>query len=215
MNKLLSLVFFFLVVACAQPNQSDSPPALISKNQEEISNVKSTVEDPIYVDLKKSKILWKGTKMRGMGKHEGEINLKSGWISLQEGMLGGARFEIDMASITVTDIPKSDPIPIKNLTDHLKSEDFFDVAQYPVSRFELLEAKSLENQVVEITGNLTIKGITNQIRFVSRYDKTHFFARFTLDRFDWNIAYEGSWADRTLVDRDIEFEIKLVLHNSN
>ena len=36
---------------------------------------------------------------------------------------------------------------------------------------------------------------------------------FRLDRFRWNIGYKGSWADKTLVDKDITFSI--VLHLSS
>lgn len=34
-----------------------------------------------------------------------------------------------------------------------------------------------------------------------------FTTRFTFDRIQWGVAYEGSWANRTLIDKDIELTI--------
>ena len=69
--------------------------------------------------------------MRGAGKHEGKIALKSGYFITQNGQLKGGKFIVDMQTIEVTDIPKHDPIPRNNLKNHLKNADFFDVGKFP------------------------------------------------------------------------------------
>jgi polyisoprenoid-binding protein YceI len=51
------------------------------------------------------------------------------------------------------------------LIGHLKSDDFFAAAKFPVSKLELTGAKKLAGNDVEFSGNLTIKGITNPVTF--------------------------------------------------
>ncbi len=167
--------------------------------------------DTLKLDLGKSKLYWKGTKMRRAGKHEGEVLIRHGFLLSDEKRLAGGKFEMDMNSISITDIPETDPIPIKNLTEHLMHEDFFDVDNFPTAEFEITGIEVQPSENLEISGDLTIRGITKNITFSAVQKGNSISTRFLLDRFDWNIAYEGSWADRTLVDRDIEFQIKLVL----
>lgn len=170
--------------------------------------------DTLWIDLAQSQLLWKGTKMRGLGKHEGEIAFQKGYLLGIGNQWTGGYFEIDMEKIRVTDIPETDPIPIKNLTDHLKNEDFFDVGRFPVSTFTLIEVKRIQTGNLEFKGNLEIKGISKMIRFEGIKKENQLVATFSIDRFEWNIAYEGSWADRTLVDRNIEFRVRLVPEGS-
>ena len=47
--------------------------------------------------------------------------------------------------------------------DHLRSPDFFDVAQYPELRFESTSIEALDDEEFRITGQLTIHGVTNEI----------------------------------------------------
>ena len=60
-----------------------------------------------------------------------------------------------------------------------------------------------------ISGNLTLKDVTKNIEFGANYKGKSFTAKFTFDRFQWNVAYEGNLVDKTLVDKDIELAIKL------
>ena len=47
--------------------------------------------------------------------------------------------------------------------EHLRSPDFFDVAQYPELRFESTAITALDEQTYRITGRLTIHGVTKEI----------------------------------------------------
>lgn len=47
--------------------------------------------------------------------------------------------------------------------DHLRSPDFFDVAQYPELRFESTSIERLDDEEFRISGRLTIHGVTNEI----------------------------------------------------
>lgn len=91
----------------------------------------------------------------------------------------------------------------------------FFVDNFPTSEFEITEIKTHSIENLEVSGNLTIRGITKNITFPAVQKGDFIVAQFLLDRFEWNIAYEGSWTDRTLVDRDIQFRIELMLVNGN
>ena len=207
MNKPIFLIFISLFIySCIGTHQSDA--------QRAYTGVENTIQkvlkaDTLSVDLSNSSIHWKGTKMRGAGKHEGELQLQSSYFLSEKGKISGGQFIADMTSIGVTDIPLHELIPIRNLNNHLKSEDFFEVENYPTSKFVISIIEHLPNDSISVSGNLTIKNITRLIEFKAINREQEFSTKFKFDRFLWNIAYEGSWADKTLVDRDIELTIKL------
>lgn len=196
--------------SCVEKSNSEVQTVHIKKQQTETQIAKQEV-DSLKLDLERSKLFWKGTKMRGAGSHEGEVRIIQGIMLKDKNGLSGGKFEIDMKSISISDIPITDPIPIKNLTDHLLHADFFHVDNFPISTFEITEIIRHSTENLEISGNLTIRGITKNITFSAIQKGNSISTRFLIDRFDWNIAYEGSWADRTLVDRNIEFQIELVI----
>lgn len=52
---------------------------------------------------------------------------------------------------------------IKNRDDHLRSADFFDVARYPVMIFTSTKIEKAGSDKLEVTGNLTLKGVTRPV----------------------------------------------------
>ena len=208
MNKhFLIIAFLVSLSSYIGKHNSEAQKATITEENTEVEN--QTKGDTIRIDLTKSNIHWKGTKMRGIGKHEGEIELKSGYLIVNNKRLLSGNFVVDMITIRVTDIPEHEPIPRNNLNNHLKSSDFFDVYKFPTSKFQITNVKRITSDSLLISGNLTLKDITKNIEFGAKYQGDYFTTKFTFDRFQWNIAYEGSFADKTLVDRDIELKIKL------
>ena len=51
----------------------------------------------------------------------------------------------------------------ENLNGHLQTPDFFDAARYPEIAFRATELRRLEDNTVEGSGELTIKGVTQQV----------------------------------------------------
>jgi polyisoprenoid-binding protein YceI len=47
--------------------------------------------------------------------------------------------------------------------EHLRSPDFFDAAQYPELTFDSTKIDAVDEDSFQITGNLTIHGVTNEI----------------------------------------------------
>lgn len=85
--------------------------------------------------------------------------------------------------------------PHDGLLEQLRSPDFFSVDSFPISRFVITDIKPLNDSTLThtISGNLTIKGITNNISFPARVvmstSSVHAKASFIIDRADWDIRF--------------------------
>src|SRR5690606_32557110 len=87
---------------------------------------------------------------------------------------------------------------------HLKSADFFDVANYPSLSFKSTRIESLGGDRYRVHGDLTIRDVTREVVLESEYngkakdpwgnDRVAFTAKASLDRSDyglkWNQALE-------------------------
>ena len=165
----------------------------------------------VSVDTTASQITWKGYKVTG--EHAGTINVKNGNFNYEGDNLTGGSFEIDMNTIVCTDLEGE---WADKLVGHLKSDDFFGVEKYPTAKFEITKVVSRGKPGdYKITGNLTIKETTKEIRFNANVDNSTGVpvatADITIDRSDYNIRYgSGSFfdnlGDKTIYD---EFELGL------
>ena len=87
--------------------------------------VNASAQLKLNADTTKSKLEWLGEKVTG--QHSGTIKLQSGWISMQDNKIVSGEFNIDMRSIK--DVDKN-----ARLEGHMKSDDFFGVEKFPVSK---------------------------------------------------------------------------------
>ncbi len=209
MKRLLLMAFVMLLGGC---QQGDRPA---SHTSDFVLQANVAQGDTLYVDTLRSLVRWKGTKFWGLGKHEGLVRVDSGELYVHNGEVTGGAFVIDMRSIEVTDIPKSDPVPRRRLRDHLMSEDFFAVAAYPTARFVLADVTRRQGRAYSITGNLTLRGRTHPITFeaeisVLSLQALEATATFSIDRQRWGVAYRGSRLTNDLVDDDIYLDLLLV-----
>ena len=60
----------------------------------------------------------------------------------------------------------------EKLNAHLRSEDFFDVANYPLIRFESKRVETEANKIIRIHGDLTIKSVTKTVTLNVTGNKT-------------------------------------------
>jgi hypothetical protein len=168
----------------------------------------------LALDLDRSMIRWRGTKFWGLGKHEGTVRLKGGSFCVRQGRVLQGWFEADMRSIEVTDIPASEPVPRRRLTEHLLGEDFFAVEAHPVSRFILREVHQERGRLYRIVGDMTIRGQTRPLTFYARGwsvtdQELRAQAGFKIDRHQYGVSYRGSTLRDDLVDD--EFSLELVI----
>lgn len=208
--KSLFLIISIIGIGCEGKYISDQEAVDINEVKAVNSPTRAT---GVPIDTAKSIILWKGTKMRGNGKHEGTLKFIEGELLYNDDQLVGGHFIADMNSVAISDMPAHERVAIRNLTNHLKSE--FNTIEYPYSRFEITKVQYLEGSNIQLSGNLTIKYVTKSISIpvVAHFSDEkikQFMTKFKFDRFAWNIGIDGSWLEKRLVDKDIELNIVIV-----
>ncbi|MEK7256257.1 MAG: YceI family protein [Bacteroidota bacterium] len=103
------------------------------------------------------------------------------------------RATIDAASIFTNE---------ENRDTHLKSADFFDVENHPELTFEGTSFKNTGGDDYKLTGNLTIKGITNPVTFDVEFgginkdpwgnEKAGFSLTGKINRKDWGLNWNAA-----------------------
>lgn len=169
------------------------------------------------IDKENSKIEWTGSKPTG--KHTGTISLADGTVSVKDNALDTGKFTIDMNTITVTDLKAGDGK--EDLEGHLKGtggteadfDHFFNVKKYPQANFEITKAVT-ENGKTSVEGNLTMKGITKNVKFpatvtVNGNTVTVVSDPFTINRTLWNVNYGSKSVFDNLGDKFINDDIEL------
>jgi polyisoprenoid-binding protein YceI len=185
----------------------------------ETTEVTTAVEagEATVLALSESTVKWTGKKLTG--EHFGKINISEGSLFVDGDQLSGGSFTIDMNTITVEDL--TDAAQNKDLTDHLFSEDFFNVAQFNAANFEITGVEALAaadeaGNTHTISGNLTIKGITQGISFPAKVDNNeagiNASAKFNIDRTLWDIKYKSGKFFPELGDKVISDEIGIELN---
>ncbi len=168
----------------------------------------------LTLDLERSTVRWRGTKFWGLGKHEGVVRFQGGAFCIRGAEVVGGWFEVDMRTITVTDIPASDPVPRRRLRDHLLSEDFFHVDAHPVARFLVRAVAHESAHLYRISGVLTIRGRTQPVTFYARgweisESLVRAEARLEVDRQAYGVSYRGSTIRDDLVDDTFWLELTI------
>ena len=162
------------------------------------------------INPEKSSIHWVGKKVTG--KHTGTINILSGKLDHKDGMLSGGNFVIDMTSILVTDLEGGMK---SKLEGHLKSPDFFDVANHGTAKFIITMIKSADvPNKYDVTGDLTIKGNTHPVSFVAiQNNDNSISADITVDRTLYDVRYGSGKFFDGLGDKMIydNFDLSVVL----
>lgn len=164
------------------------------------------------VDTSKSSLKWFATKVTG--KHDGTVKLASGSLVSNGKAVTGGSFDIDMTSLTCTDI--TDKESNGKLLGHLNSPDFFSVEKFKTSHFEITKVVPKAGNEFEVTGKMTIKGITNEISFpaniTSSSSGVKALAKITLDRTKWDIKYGSGKFFEGLGDKVIHDDFVMELN---
>ena len=187
---------------------------LIAATTATFFSFKSAAPENFVVDTKASSIEWVAGKVGG--SHKGTIQLASGSLAFVGKSLKSGSFGIDMNTIAISDLKGNSN---QNLLNHLKSDDFFSVAKNPASTFEITKVSPAGTDRVNITGDLTIKGIKNEISFpasVKRVKNTVAAVAkgVKVDRTKYDIKYRsknffGDIGDKA-IDDEFELSINLV-----
>ncbi len=175
----------------------------------EVSSVNGT---ELQVNTEASSIAWIGKKVSG--QHNGEVDIKSGTLIVDENQVVGGSFVIDLMTIDVQDMEGEYK---EKLEGHLKSDDFFDVDNHPEATFEITNVTQGETEGnVTVSGNLTMRGVTKNITFNALAEEVsensaRFTADFNIAREDWGVSYAGQADD--LISKEFNLKITLVAGN--
>lgn len=151
-----------------------------------------------------------------MSKVSGTVTEWSGTIVADPAALGGGSVEIsaNMATINTRN---------ERRDGHLKSPEFFDVAKFPTLTFKSTKVTAKGNDL-EITGDLTMKGVTKPVVLKAEFlgtmgpaepkkQKAGFHAVTKINRLDWGVTWNraAEGGGLTLGDEvELEFNIEAV-----
>ena len=198
-------------VACSGGANEESQATTTPQEEQEVAA--ATSETNTYtVNTEASSVTWKGVKTFVVDYgHTGTVAISSGELSVTDGAIEAGNFSIDMSTIAETGNDNEEYA--MKLAGHLMSPDFFDVENNPTADFAITGVDG-DN----ISGNLTIKGVSKNISFPATVEITDTelkaSADFAINRMDWGVEYgNGSIADiakDNIIDNNIEFTVALV-----
>jgi polyisoprenoid-binding protein YceI len=137
--------------------------------------------------------------------HIDEQNPANSWVDAQ----------VDASSVDTRD---------NNRDTHLRSPDFFDVQKYPTITFKSSKVESAGGNEYNVTGDLSIRGVTKPVTFKSEYQGqgknpygllvAGLSAKTKINRKDWGLTWNvGLEAGGVLVSEDVNIEIDLQVVN--
>jgi len=160
-----------------------------------------------------SEINWIGRKVTGV--HNGTIAIKSGELVLNSNKLSGGKFTIDTTSIIILDV--TDEGTNAQFAGHLASDDFFSSEKHPEAFFVITAVSPKDNGNYDITGDLTIKGITNEVSFVANIslneNKLTASGKIVIDRTKYDMKFRsGNFFQNlgdTLIYNDFDLNVDI------
>lgn len=174
-----------------------------------ITGIMADAQNTLQLSVEKSSIQWTGKKV--LGKHYGKISFQSGNLVQSGQSYTGGEFIVDMSSIICDDL--TDAGTNAQLVGHLKSDDFFGVANHPTSKLVIKSGISKGNNQYEFSGELTIKENTNPVKvqavLVPEEGGVVFTGKLIVNRAKYNIRYGSGSFFQNLGDNMIYDEFEL------
>ena len=135
--------------------------------------------------------------------------IKKGSLTFKNNVLVGGKFVIDMSTINTTDLEGDYK---KKLDGHLKDDDFFGVEKHKTASLVFTSLKQNGTNYI-VNADLTIKGITNKVKFKMQVLENSAIADLKIDRTKYDIKYGSASFFDDLKDRAIydEFDLNVNL----
>ena len=143
--------------------------------------------DTLVVQPSASRIHWTGATLHGPGKHEGDARFVSGMIIIRHQKLVSGNFTVDLRGVD---------------------------ARFPSAVFSATDAKRTGDATWEITGNLSMLGLTRPLTFstdVAWGEVGHMTAtsNVVLTRDGWGVAFRDAKLASAPAEGDIAVAISL------
>lgn len=190
-NVMILTMLAVLTVSCTPKNADEAKTG-------ESKKVTETSGDILALDIANSTVYWRGTKPSG--EHVGTVGISKGLLHLENNVITGGSMTIDLDAIVNTDMEGEWNA---KLVGHLKSEDFFYTEMYPEATFEISSLSAYTGETTEgvdpthnITGNLTMRGVTKSISFPAEvYIEAGSVSvetnEFSIDRTLWGVNFKS------------------------
>src|ERR1700754_322609 len=198
---MVALTALVLAVACGNPATNKSQAVTGEATQR--SSPKPAGAQNYSITPENSKVEFVGSKVTG--SHNGSFQKFAGEIHYTG--------DVTTSHVTITMDSDSLTTDTPDLTKHLKTADFFDVAKYPQAKFESTAIKAGGDKGAShtVTGNLTLHGVTKSVTFPATIaatpDAVTVDSSFTINRKDFGINYAGA-ADNLIRD-DVVLTLKI------
>lgn len=211
-RSLLLALVVLAVAACQKSEITDKPAAEVTETSTTSADPAATAQPtgPVTrasVIKEKSRIDWVGAKVTR--DHDGSFKNFDGAIEYAGATPQKISFDIDLNSIE-SDEP--------DLTRHLKTPDFFDVAKFPKATFTSTsltpaDASAPAGTTHMLRGTLDLHGVQKEVVIPVKAEQTaegvHATSEFTINRHDWGISYRGMAddliKDNVLIKLDLMF----------
>jgi polyisoprenoid-binding protein YceI len=205
------LAIAFMFTSCEQPQSSTDE----SKEKKEKTEAPGFADGSYVVDKQNSRVEWKGT-MVGVYSHTGTLSFESGKIGVENGKVTAGEFVVDMNSLVLTD-DNYDPEKgntKEKLVEHLKSDDFFLVSEYPTAHFSL---SGVDGDKAK--GEMTIRGNTNSVKIenldIHDHDgELHITGTAVLNRQNYDVKFSHPLEEMVL-SNDLEIKINVSAKHNN
>ena len=195
------LAGLMLVAGCGNPATNKSQA--VTGEAQTATSPRAAAAQTYVITPENSKIEFVGSKVTG--SHTGSFQKFSGEIHYTG--------DVNTSHVTITMQTDSLTTDTPDLTKHLKTADFFDVAKYPEAKFESTAIKAGGDKGAShtITGNLTLHGVTKSVTFPATIavtpDAVTVDSSFAINRKDFGINFAG--ASDNLIRDDVVLTLKI------
>ena len=115
------------------------------------------------LDPAHGKITWSVDHM-GFSTYVGQFTDVSGTLNLDVRNPSASRLQANVKTDSVNSLNPA-------LDGHLKTADFLDTAKHPTAAFQASRIRMIDADSAEITGNLTLRGVTKPIVIVADFNQ--------------------------------------------
>ena len=188
-SSVILTILSGLLLVCSCANPADDKPKAVTSEAAPVSSSSPAAQTEKYVIKPASSgIEFDASKVTG--SHHGRFEKFSGVINF-----GG---QPETSRVTITIDTNSVTTDTPDLTKHLKTADFFDVAKYPEASFDSTEIKAggEKGATHTVTGNLQLHGVTKSITFPANIvvspELITVDSTFAINRKDFGINFAGA-----------------------
>ncbi|OGX81400.1 lipid-binding protein [Hymenobacter lapidarius] len=208
MKKFLLPALFAIAVLGA------APAALAQK----MNSAKMATNAPAYkLQTQLSTLGWEGKAVTH--GHNGTMQFTTGELLVKGNAIVGGTVTVDMKTLKATDI--KDAETQGKFVGHMSSNQFFDVADNPISTFKIVSVTPLKGAAKDadnatIAGDMTIKGVTQRISFPAKVGVKGGVAaatgKVTIDRTKFGLTTMSKSLPDTIADKAIYDDFDLTFN---